>query len=131
MCEIRYVVYRLSSGAYFRLSGGGTPIFLYSLGYGQEGKDDEGDVYRFALGAPGSLIAAGTAVLPGMREGGKRRILVPPQLGWVDDTVGPRPDTFGGGRRLIGHRAETLLLEAELIKVIPADGGGGGRGAPQ
>jgi hypothetical protein len=36
-CEITYVVYRLASGAYYKYSSGGTPVFLYSLGYGQVG----------------------------------------------------------------------------------------------
>ncbi len=33
--------------------------------------------------------------------------------------MGPRPDTFGGGRRLIGHMNEALLFEAELVRVVP------------
>ncbi len=33
--------------------------------------------------------------------------------------VGPRPDTFGGTRRLVGHREEPLLFEAELVRVRP------------
>lgn len=47
LCDIRYTVYRLSSGGYYKYSSGGTPVFLYSLGYGQQGQDDLGDVYRF------------------------------------------------------------------------------------
>ncbi|GLC35668.1 hypothetical protein PLESTF_001662800 [Pleodorina starrii] len=117
ICEITYIVYRLSSGAYYKYSSGGTPVFLFSLGYGQEGKDDVGQTYRFRLGDPGSLPAAVTPALVGMRQGGRRRVLVPPQLGWVDDKVGPRPDTFGGQRRLVGHRDEPLLFEAELVRV--------------
>ena len=31
--------------------------------------------------------------------------------------VGPRPDTFGGQRRLVGRRDEPLLFEAELVRV--------------
>lgn len=46
-CEITYIVYRLSSGAYFKNSGGGTPILLFALGYGFEGQADDGEVYRF------------------------------------------------------------------------------------
>ncbi len=47
VCEITYVVYRLSSGAYYKYSSGGTPVFLFSFGYGQQGQDDVGKVYRF------------------------------------------------------------------------------------
>lgn len=56
-----------------------------------------------------------------MREGGRRRILIPPEYGWVNDTVGPIPDTFGGRRRLAAHRDEPLLLEVELKKVYPPE----------
>ncbi|KAG2450904.1 hypothetical protein HYH02_004736 [Chlamydomonas schloesseri] len=130
ICEVSYVVYRLSSGAYYKYSSGGTPVFLFSLGYGQEGKDDVGQTYRFRLGEPNSLPAAVTPALVGMRQGGKRRVLVPPRLGWVSDKVGPRPDTFGGGRRLEGHKDEPLLFEAELVRVRTAGTAGeqqGGR----
>ncbi|EFJ40481.1 hypothetical protein VOLCADRAFT_108144 [Volvox carteri f. nagariensis] len=132
ICEITYIVYRLSSGAYYKYSSGGTPVFLFSLGYGQEGKDDVGQTYKFRLGEPSSLPAAVTPALVGMRQGGRRRVLVPPRLGWVDDKVGPRPDTFGGQRRLVGHKDEPLLFEAELVRVrqqLPGqlpDGGNGG-----
>ncbi|KAG2426955.1 hypothetical protein HXX76_012740 [Chlamydomonas incerta] len=134
ICEVSYVVYRLASGAYYKYSSGGTPVFLFSLGYGQEGKDDVGQTYRFRLGDANSLPAAVTPALVGMRQGGKRRILVPPRLGWVSDKVGPRPDTFGGGRRLEGHKDEPLLFEAELVRVRAqgtAPGGGLGAGQEQ
>ncbi|GFR44958.1 hypothetical protein Agub_g6268, partial [Astrephomene gubernaculifera] len=124
VCEISYIVYRLSSGAYYKYSGGGTPVFLFSLGYGQEGKDDVGQTYRFRLDDPLALPAAVPPALLGMRQGGRRRVLVPPGLGWVDDKVGPRPDTFGGRRRLSGHRGEPLLLEVELVRVLGAVGPG-------
>ena len=47
---ILYTVYRLAPGAYFKYSSGGTPIFLWSRGYGNEGQDDVGATYRFVLG---------------------------------------------------------------------------------
>lgn len=46
VCEIRYVIYRLASGAYFKYSSGGTPVFLYGLGYGTELKQDLDEVYK-------------------------------------------------------------------------------------
>ena len=55
---IRYIVYRLSSGAYFKYSSGGKPVFLWSLGYGNEGQDDVGDLYTFTLGVTGDLPRA-------------------------------------------------------------------------
>eukprot|EP00951_Prasinocladus_malaysianus_P046357 scaffold638201_cov46-Prasinocladus_malaysianus.AAC.1 len=50
VAQISYTVYRLASGAYYKYSSGGTPVYLWSVGYGNEGKDDVGTVYRFKLG---------------------------------------------------------------------------------
>ena len=116
---IRYIVYRLSSGAYFKYSSGGKPVFLWSLGYGNEGQDDVGDLYTFTLGVAGDLPRAVPSALVGMRKGGRRRVLVPPQLGWTDDSIRPRPITFGAKRRLVQHRDEPLLFEAEVVAVYP------------
>ncbi|KAI8474873.1 MAG: hypothetical protein J3K34DRAFT_517743 [Monoraphidium minutum] len=110
--EIAYTVYRLSARA--------TPVYAWSYGTGAGGRDDVGEVYRFRLGDARAVPAAVAAGLLGMREGGKRRVLVPPRLGWVDDGVGPpRPD-FTAVRRLATHRNEPLLFEAELVKAVPA-----------
>ncbi|KAG1654333.1 hypothetical protein FOA52_013732 [Chlamydomonas sp. UWO 241] len=121
--EIQYIVYRLTNGAYFKYSSGGTPVLLYAMGFGFEGQKDEDDVYRFVLGAPGAVPAAAGPCIVGMRQGGRRRILIPPALGWVDDKVGLAPQTFGGQRRLIGHREEPLLLEVLLVRVRPQQAG--------
>jgi hypothetical protein len=47
VCDIMYTVYRLSSGGYYKYSSGGTPVYMWSVGYGKEGKDDIGETYRF------------------------------------------------------------------------------------
>ena len=122
MCEVTYTVYRLSTGAYFKYSSGGTPVLLWGLGYGYEGADDVGSVYRFTLGDRKALPVAGILGMEGMREGGRRRILVPPQLGWGDrGEVGPLGASFGSRRRLANHYDEALLLEVELRRAAPAD----------
>jgi hypothetical protein len=90
------------------------------VGYGNEGKDDTGAVYRFTLGEKDSIPPTVAVALDGMREGGRRRVLVPPSLGWRDSkSMSPRPDTFGAYRRLEAHKNEPLLFEAELRRVIP------------
>lgn len=118
---ILYTVFRLAPGAYFKYSSGGTPIFLWSRGYGNEGQDDVGATYKFVLGEPDSLPRAVPPAVVGMREGGRRRVLVPPQAGWVDGSVRPRPGTFGAGRRLENHREEPLLMEVDLVRVRKSD----------
>ncbi len=42
------------------------------------------------------------------------------------EQVGPRPETFGGQRRLVGHRDEPLLFELELVRVRQQQGQGQG-----
>jgi hypothetical protein len=44
-------------------------------------------VYRFRLGDTYSLPRAATPAVVGMKVGSRRRILIPPQLGWVSDKV--------------------------------------------
>ncbi len=73
-------------------------------------------------GDPEALPLAAVLGMQGMREGGRRRILIPPRYGWRDREVGPRPDTFGGYRRLEAHKDEPLLFEVELKRVqLPSD----------
>jgi hypothetical protein len=51
---------------------------------------------------------------------GRRRVLIPPQLGWLKDlAIGPPPDTFGARRRLANNRDGPLLFEAELVRASP------------
>lgn len=135
--ELAYTVYRLSSGAYFKYSSGGTPVLLWSVGYGTEGQDDVGTVIRATLGSRDLPLAA-TYALIGIREGGRRRILVPPgRVGWDKSRgVGPIPPTFGSSRRLENHRDEALLFEADVRRIIkggvsvpePAAGSGSAAG---
>ena len=114
--DARYKVFRLSSGAYFKYSSGGTPVLLWSRGYGAEGRDDVGETVSFVLGET-PLPRAVTPCVVGMKKGSVRRILVPPNLGWVNDDVVPRPDSFGAARRLINYRDGPLLFEIEVARV--------------
>lgn len=66
----RYTVFKLSSGAYFKYSSGGTPVLLFALGYGTEGKNDVGESYTFVMGDKKALPVAATVGMVGMREGG-------------------------------------------------------------
>jgi hypothetical protein len=168
---VLYKVFRLAPGAYFKYSSGGTPILMFSQGYGYEGQvrarvrrpsiririrldravgrvgardetltdriessnriiflpsfrarrqDDVGEPYVFALGSDGMPRGVSPA-LYGMREGGKRRILVPPNAGWVNDDVKPRAPSFGASRRLANHREEPLLVEVDVLRIRKAN----------
>lgn len=69
------MVYKLSSGAYFKYSSGGTPVLLFALGYGTEGKNDVGETYTFVMGDKEALPIAATLGMVGMRAGGALHFL--------------------------------------------------------
>ena len=49
--------------------------------------------------------------------GGKRKILVPPRLGWATSGGFPQPATYSGKRKLLNHQEENLLFEVEVVRV--------------
>ncbi|XP_058753634.1 peptidyl-prolyl cis-trans isomerase FKBP16-1, chloroplastic isoform X3 [Vicia villosa] len=57
-------------------------------------------------------------VLTGMRIGGKRRALIPPSVGYVNENLKPIPDEFGPRRSLLSHAQEPLVFEVQLLKIL-------------
>uniref|UniRef100_A0A7N0U333 peptidylprolyl isomerase n=1 Tax=Kalanchoe fedtschenkoi TaxID=63787 RepID=A0A7N0U333_KALFE len=57
-------------------------------------------------------------VLVGMKAGGKRRALIPPSVGYVNENLKPVPDEFGPRRSLMSHASEPLVFEVQLLKVL-------------
>nr|XP_010929022.1 peptidyl-prolyl cis-trans isomerase FKBP16-1, chloroplastic [Elaeis guineensis] len=57
-------------------------------------------------------------VLVGMKVGGKRRALIPPDMGYVNENLKPIPDEFGPRRSLLSHANEPLIFEVQLLKVL-------------
>ncbi|KAJ6301370.1 hypothetical protein OIU77_015640 [Salix suchowensis] len=57
-------------------------------------------------------------VLIGMKVGGKRRALIPPSVGYVNENLKPVPDEFGPRRSLFSHATEPLIFEVQLLKVL-------------
>lgn len=94
-------------------------MLLWARGYGSEGRDDVGDFVDCVLGTTPLPRAVAPCVV-GMRRGGVRRILVPPNLGWTDENVFPRPDSFGAARRLENYKDGPLLFEIEVVRVRDA-----------
>ncbi|CAN0064873.1 unnamed protein product [Heterosigma akashiwo] len=94
--------------------------YLFSLGQGQELKKDVGESYRMVLGKK-QVPRAVEMGMEGMREGGMRKILVPPNLGWESLQSLPQPDTFSAKRKLtrIVETQSPLLFEVELVRVRP------------
>ncbi|XP_062078982.1 peptidyl-prolyl cis-trans isomerase FKBP16-1, chloroplastic [Humulus lupulus] len=57
-------------------------------------------------------------VIIGMRVGGKRRALVPPSVGYINENLQPIPEEFGPRRSLMSHMNEPLIFEVQLLKVL-------------
>ncbi|KAK7305286.1 hypothetical protein VNO77_43189 [Canavalia gladiata] len=64
------------------------------------------------------MIVGLKEVLTGMRVGGKRRALIPPSSGYVNENLKPIPEEFGPRRSLFSHAQEPLVFEVQLLKIL-------------
>lgn len=65
---------------------------------------DRGQPFQFQLGA-GQVIQGWDKGVAGMKEGGKRKLTIPPNMGYGSRNVGPIPAN------------STLIFDVELLKV--------------
>ncbi|KAF8691422.1 hypothetical protein HU200_040561 [Digitaria exilis] len=92
--------------------------------------------------SPVAMIRGLKDVLIGMKVGGKRRALIPPEVGYISETLKPIPEEnvyfasvcivhlqllfclpcmllqFGPRRSLLSHAKEPLVFEVQLLKVL-------------
>lgn len=79
--------------------------------YGWPIQKEDADEVSLVVGR-GELIEGFEMGLDGMREGGKRRIIIPAELGYKDERKGPLPQRYGDRRRLFA----TVLNERRYKK---------------
>lgn len=92
--------------------------------YGWPIQNEDADEIRLTLGTD-RLIKGFEMAIMGMREGGKRRMLIPAELGYLDQKMGPLPASYGDRRRLYAtvlnqrrfKRAGDLVIDVQLLKV--------------
>lgn len=77
-----------------------------------DSSEQRGEPFVFQLGRQSVIMGWDSGVL-GMRSGGKRRLLVPPQMAFGDKGY-----TTKDGKRLVEPNA-TLVFEIELIDFLP------------
>ncbi|KAF7141459.1 hypothetical protein RHSIM_Rhsim06G0232700 [Rhododendron simsii] len=68
--------------------------------------------------SPSQIIKGLMEVLVGMKVGGKRRALIPPSAGYINEYLQPVPEEFGPRRSLFSHANEPLVFEVQLLKVL-------------
>uniref|UniRef100_A0A9I9E543 peptidylprolyl isomerase n=1 Tax=Cucumis melo TaxID=3656 RepID=A0A9I9E543_CUCME len=72
--------------------------------------------FHKTIGMDEEIIEGLKEVLVGMRVGGKRRALIPPSVGYINENLNPIPEEFGPRRSLLSHRNEPLIFEVQLLK---------------
>ncbi|KAF5833570.1 hypothetical protein DUNSADRAFT_10061 [Dunaliella salina] len=87
---------------------------------------EDKDFLRFRLGDH-TMMPGFEEAVRGMKVGGFRRVIVPPELSYPDgswDKQGPKPTSFSGRRALgfvlanQGFVDKTLLIDVELLKIL-------------
>ena len=95
--------------AHGKLAKGGCKVRMRYVGKLKNGKvfdsNTKGQPFEFRLGV-GEVIKGWDIGVKGMREGDKRRIVVPPELGYGKTRTGPIPPN------------STLHFDVELVKVL-------------
>ncbi|MEW5317027.1 MAG: hypothetical protein WDW38_008359 [Sanguina aurantia] len=96
--------------------------FIYATveGVSFQPKDVPVGPVRFVLSKDSPVISGLQEVLVGMQPGAKRRALIPPQVGYLEESMEPQvsgPPTFGTKRQLLVHSKEPLLFEVQMLRV--------------
>ncbi|XP_062221244.1 peptidyl-prolyl cis-trans isomerase FKBP16-1, chloroplastic-like [Phragmites australis] len=102
----------------FMFSGGFIMLCLYSVILSTVDQFS-GESKPVTLPLAGKEMIRGLKdVLISMKVGGKRRALIPPEVGYIDETLKPIPEEFGPRRSLLSHAKEPLVSEVQLLKVL-------------
>jgi peptidylprolyl isomerase len=103
---LKYVDRKVGDG---KEAKAGDTVSVHYTGTFTDGKKfdsslDRGKPFEFELGA-GNVIKGWDEGIAGLKEGGKRKLIIPPDLGYGAKARGPIPAN------------STLIFEVELVKV--------------
>ncbi|MEC8882017.1 MAG: FKBP-type peptidyl-prolyl cis-trans isomerase [Pseudomonadota bacterium] len=104
--ELRVIDQKEGSG---RVAKSGDAVVVHYVGTLESGKQfdssvDRGVPFEFQLGV-GQVISGWDQGVVGMKEGGKRKLIIPPELAYGDRDLGVIPPN------------STLIFQVELLKV--------------
>ncbi len=107
---LQYIDLKVGAG---RIVAKGDKVRVHYTGWLSTGKKfdssrDRLQPFDFTIGAPNSVIQGWTEGIPGMRIGGKRKLIIPPALGY--GTAGAPPTIPANS---------TLVFEVELLAILP------------
>lgn len=81
---------------------------------------DRFETFSFRAGS-GEVVPGFDIGLMGMQVGGRRRFVVPPEVGYVGgvgkEKPGPVPPDFGARRSLTAHRKEPIIFEVQVVRI--------------
>lgn len=103
---LKYIDQKEGSG---EAAKAGDKVHVHYTGWLKDGKKfdssrDRGQPFQFELGA-GRVIKGWDEGIAGLKVGGKRKLMIPPQLAYGNRKVGPIPPN------------SELIFEVELVKI--------------
>eukprot|EP00953_Heterococcus_sp_UTEX-ZZ885_P022716 12556-Heterococcus_DN1.PRE.1 len=120
-------VHELICGTYLRQTGTGEEVTKGSRvnmhyigrlagrqGWSFENTYSNGEPFRFTLGKD-RVLAGLEEGIEGMREGGRRRLIIPSKIGYVDKQIGPIPKSFSNRQRLYATGQPLPLTDVHAI----------------
>jgi FKBP-type peptidyl-prolyl cis-trans isomerase len=83
-------------------------------GWSFENTYTNGEPFRFTLGKD-RVLAGLEEGIEGMREGGRRRLIIPSKIGYVDKQIGPIPKSFSNRQRLYATGEPLPLIVVHAV----------------
>ena len=112
------IVQTLTLGQGDRQAQRANGYFIYSTLEGVSFQPQDVPTGPVRLKMDDTMLPGLVEAIVGMRKGGRRRVLVPPNVGYLAGSgLQPTMPTFATTRQLENHKREPLVFEVELVNV--------------